>query len=130
QFAATIHERGGTVLFGRCDEEVLRPYQPVAEALSTYLRALPAESVQHRLGRSAAELGGLVPELSDRIPGLASSGWRDAESERFRLFEAVATLLTELSVAAPVLLVIDDLHWADKATLLLFRHLARHADLG
>ena len=130
QFAAAVHERGGTVLFGRCDEEVLRPYQPVAEALSTYLHALPAESVQYRLGRSATELGGLVPELSDRVPGLVSSGWRDAESERFRLFEAIAMFLTQLSVAAPVLLVLDDLHWADKATLLLFRHLARHADLG
>lgn len=130
QFAAAVHERGGTVLFGRCDEEVLRPYQPVAEALSTYLHALPAESVQYRLGRSATELGGLVPELSDRVPGLVSSGWRDAESERFRLFEAIAMLLTQLSVAAPVLLVLDDLHWADKATLLLFRHLARHEDLG
>jgi class 3 adenylate cyclase len=130
QFAAGVHERGGTVLFGRCDEEALRPYQPVAEALSTYVHALPAESVQFRLGRSATELGGLVPELSDRVPGLVSPSYRDAESERFRLFEAVATLLTELSVAAPVLLVLDDLHWADKATLLLFRHLVRHADLG
>jgi predicted ATPase len=130
RFAATVHQRGGTVLFGRCDEEVLRPYQPVAEALSTYLRALPAESVQYRLGRSATELGSLVPELSDRVPGLVSPRWRDAESERFRLFEAVAMLLAELSFAAPVLLVLDDVHWADKATLLLLRHLARHEDLG
>ena len=49
----TVHERGATVLFGRCDEEALRPYQPFAEALSTYLHALPGDELQYRLGRSA-----------------------------------------------------------------------------
>jgi predicted ATPase len=63
--------------------------------------------------------------LSDRVPGLVSSSYRDAESERFRLFEAVATLLTELSVAAPVLLVLDDLHWADAQSLRLLAFLAK-----
>ena len=130
QFAATVHERGSTVLFGRCDEEALRPYQPVAEALSSYVHALPADSIQYRLGRSATELSTLVPELSDRVPGVVGSSWSDAESMRFRMFEAVALLLTGLSDSAPVLLVVDDLHWADKATLLLVRHLTRHADLG
>jgi class 3 adenylate cyclase len=130
QFAATAHERGSTVLFGRCDEEALRPYQPVAEALSSYLHALPADSIQYRLGRSATELSTLVPELSDRVPGAVGSSWSDAGSMRFRMFEAVALLLTELGTAAPVLLVLDDLQWADRATLLLVRHLTRHADLG
>jgi tetratricopeptide (TPR) repeat protein len=130
QFAAAVHQRGATVLFGRCDEEALRPYQPFAEALSSYLRAFPADQVQYRLGRIVTELGRLVPELRDRIPGLAEPGWSDAESERFRLFEAVATFLMALSAGAPVLLVLDDLHWADKATFPLVRHLVRHADLG
>ena len=130
QFAATVHERGATVLFGRCDEEALRPYQPFAEALSNYLRAFPADQLQYRLGRFVTELGRLVPELSDRVPGLAQPGWSDADAERFRLFEAVAAFLMELRLGAPVLLVLDDLHWTDKATLLLVRHLARHADLA
>ena len=126
----TVHERGATVLFGRCDEEALRPYQPFAEALSTYLRVLPGDELQYRLGRSAVELGRLVPELTDSVPGLVDTAWSDAESQRFRLFEAVATLLAELAASAPALLVVDDLHWADNATLLLVRHLARHADAG
>ena len=130
EFAMTVHERGATVLFGRCDEEALRPYQPFAEALSTYLRALPGDELQYRLGRSAVELGRLVPELTDSVPGLVDTAWSDAESQRFRLFEAVATLLAELAASAPALLVVDDLHWADNATLLLVRHLARHADAG
>src|SRR5437667_385048 len=77
-------------------------------------------------------VGGQVPmpAPSDRVPGLAQPGWSDADAERFRLFEAVATFLMELRVGAPALLVIDDLHWADRATLLLVRHLARHADLA
>ena len=129
QFAAAVHERGATVLFGRCDEEVLRPYQPFAEALSSYLRVFPADQLQYRLGRFVTELGRLVPELGDRVPGLAQPRWSDADAERFRLFEAVAAFLMELRRGAPVLLVLDDLHWADRATLLLLRHLARHADL-
>src|SRR5438552_6413828 len=130
QFAAAVHARGATVLFGRCDEEALRPYQPFAEALSGYLRVFPSDQVQYRLGRLVTELGRLVPALSDRVPGLAQPGWSDADAERFRLFEAVATFLMELRVGAPALLVIDDLHWADRATLLLVRYLARHADLA
>jgi class 3 adenylate cyclase len=130
QFAATVHPRGVTVLFGRCDEEALRPYQPFAEALSGYVRALPVDQLQYRLGGLATGLGRLLPELSDRIPGLGQPAWNDAQSERFRMFEAVAGFLSELRTTAPVLLVLDDLQWADQATLLLLRHLARHADLG
>jgi len=129
-FAATVHEHDATVLFGRCDEEALRPYQPFAEALNSYLRVFPADQLQYRLGRFVTELSRLVPELSDRVPGVAQPSWSDADSERFRLFEAVAAFLMELRARAPVLLVLDDLHWADKATLLLVRHLARHADLA
>jgi class 3 adenylate cyclase len=130
EFAAKVRALGATVLFGRCDEAALRPYQPFAEALSAYLRALPADQLQYRLGGLATELGRLVPELSARVPRLDEPAWNDPQSERFRLFEAVATFMAELSSAAPVLLVLDDLQWADAATLLLFRHLARHADLG
>ncbi len=59
-----------------------------------------------------------MPELPPPDPG-------DPETDRYRLFEAVAGLLAEISAAVPVLIVLDDLQWADRPTLLLLRHLAR-----
>ncbi|HXY93997.1 MAG TPA: AAA family ATPase [Acidimicrobiia bacterium] len=130
QFADAVHRDGATVLFGRCDEEALRPYQAFAEAFGTYLRAVPSDALEYRLGRTGPELGPLLPELRVRIGGPADQPGSDPESLRFRLFEAVAELFAELASGALVLFVVDDLHWADKGTLLMLRHLARHADLG
>ncbi len=129
RFASEVHALDATVMFGRCDEEALRPYQPIAEALSSYLRVYGDDELQHRLGNVAGDLARLVPELADRgsapVQELA-----ETESDRYRSFEAVATFLSALGVTARVLLVIDDLQWADTATLLLLRHLARHPDLA
>src|SRR5436305_5111939 len=71
------------------------------------------------------ELPQLVPELRRRVPDLPWALSGDPESERYRLFEAVVGLLTAISVRNPILLVLDDLHWAARPTLLLLRHLAR-----
>jgi len=126
-FAAEVHSSDATVLFGRCDEEALRPHQPFAEALSEYLRLYPDDELQYRLGRSAADLARLLPELTDRAPTIEPQT-RDTESDRFRSFDALAVFLSELGANARVLLVLDDLQWADAATLLLLRHVARHTD--
>jgi DNA-binding SARP family transcriptional activator len=124
RFAERIHRQGATVLYGRCDEEVLIPYQPVVEALSHVVRDgrpldLPAE-LAHELVR-------LVPEVTeDGAPAEAREpllGERD--TQRYRLFEAVATALGGLAGEHGLLLVMDDLHWADRTTLLLLRFLAR-----
>ena len=115
------------MLFGRCDEEALRPHQPFAKALSGYLRLYPDEEVQYRLGKTAADLARLVPELTDRVPSIDLQP-RETESDRFRSFDSLAVFLSELGATERVLLVIDDLQWADAATLLLLRHIARHAD--
>src|SRR5204862_184541 len=64
-----------------------------------------------------------APELPAPVEG-------EPETERYRLFEAVAGLLIEISTTAPVLLVLDDLQWADRPTLLLLRHIARAPDQG
>jgi len=127
RFAAEVRSRGATVLFGRCDEEALRPHQPFAEALSGYLRLYPDEEVQYRLGKTAADLARLVPELTDRVPSIDLQP-RETESDRFRSFDSLAVFLSELGATERVLLVIDDLQWADAATLLLLRYIARHAD--
>jgi predicted ATPase len=77
------------------------------------------------VGRYRGELVRLVPELSDRLPGLPPPLHSDPETERFRLFDAVASWFAAASAEQPVLLVLDDLQWGAKPTLLLLRHVAR-----
>lgn len=120
-FARRAHGNGSVVLFGRCDEGMGVPYQPFVEALGRYLRETPVPV----LGRMAGELTRLVPEVGERIPGLPSPSRSEPESERYRLFEAVAGWLSAASEHHPVVFVIDDLHWATKPTVLLLSHLTR-----
>ena len=119
------HDRGAVVLWGRCDEEVGAPYAPFAEALRHYVAVSPPERVRAELGALGGELVRIVPELTARVPGLAEPMRADADTERFRMFDGVADLLAEMSAARPVVLVLDDVHWADKPSLLLLRHLLR-----
>src|SRR4029450_5264388 len=67
-------------------------------------------------------------QLSDRVPSLPPPLEADPESEQYRLFDAVASWLTMLSAEQPVVLVLDDLHWATKPTLLMVRHVVRTTD--
>jgi len=123
ELARTVHEEGATVLAGRCDEDLGVPYQPFVESLRHFVDH--ASPLSERLGRYAGELARLVPELGQRVPDLPEPLRSDPEMERYRLFDAVATWLAAASADEPVLLVLDDLQWAAKPTLLLLRHILR-----
>jgi DNA-binding SARP family transcriptional activator len=125
EVARLADETGGIVLFGRCDEDVGAPYQPFAEALEQVIRAGPTAD---DLGRHAEELARLVPDLALRVEGLQSPLQSDPDTELYRLFDAVVGWLAALSADRGVMLVLDDLHWAGKPSLLLLRHLARSAE--
>src|SRR5688572_8367586 len=122
ELATAVHEDGATVLVGRCDEDLGVPYQPFVEALRQFVDHMPPDELQARLGRYAGELARLVPELSVLVPGLPPAVQSDPETERYRLFDAVAAWLGAVSADDPLLLVLDDLQWAAKPTLLLLRH--------
>ena len=126
--AAAFHAEGAVVLFGRCEEELGVPYQPFAEAFSEYVAATPSEDLAGRLGSLGGELSRLVPGLPARVAGLAAPLEAEPETERYRLFEAVRELLVAVSQTAPVVLVLDDLHWAARPTLALLMHLVRRTD--
>ena len=123
QFAQRVHADGATVLFGQCDEHAMVPYQPLAEALRHYFRdahgGLPAGTV---------ELGRMFPELRDRLPENRPSVAAEPEAERFRVFEAVRSVVAAAAEDRPVLLVVDDAQWADSSTVLLLRHVIREPD--
>lgn len=123
ELAAEIQGERATVLAGRCDEDLGVPYQPFVEALRHFVDH--TVELDERLGRYGGELTRLVPELSDRVAGLPSPLSSDPETERYRLFDSVAAWLATVSADQPLLLVLDDLQWAAKPTLLLLRHVVR-----
>ncbi len=125
EFARRVHAEGSTVLFGRSDEETLIPYQPFVEALRHYCLSIEAHEIREQVGVAGPELVTLVPELARRVPGLPEPLRGDPEGDRFRLFESVATLLRLAAEATPLVLILDDLHWADKPTLLLLKNIIR-----
>lgn len=125
EVARGAHADGATVMFGRCDEELGVPYQPFVEAIGTYAGGSAADALREQMGDLGGDLARLVPGLAARVPGLAEPLRADPETERFRLFEAVNTFVANVSASAPVVLVLDDIHWAAKPTLLLLRHLVR-----
>ncbi len=98
--AARLHGDGTSVLHGRCSPEALIPYQPFIEAVEP-------------LGTEAD----LVPETSPAD---------DDAAARYRLFEDFDRSIA--ASGAPVVLVLDDVHWMDASALALLRHLLHHAD--
>jgi len=128
EFVAWAAAQGAEVLHGHAFELGGRlPYQPLVEALRERLEAENApEDLLEDLW--LAELSRLLPELRLRYPDLPAPT-QDELSGKLRLFEAVARLLSALAGRAPVVLLLDDLHWIDGASLDLLRYLG-HAWKG
>ena len=125
EFAAEVAADDALVLYGECDAVVHTPYGPFAQALAQLARTLEPGLLKQALGDGGGELTRLLPELSDQVGELPPPVSADPDTERHRLHTAVTDLLGAISRASPVLLVIEDGHWADASTLLLLRHLAR-----
>ena len=89
------------------------------------MRACETETLAEQAGAGAADLAQVIPELADRLAGLPPPSTLEPELVRFRLFDATAEFLRRVGEARPVVLVLDDLHAADEASLLLLRFLAR-----
>src|SRR3984957_8347603 len=126
EWSQQAYQLEAIVLYGRCDEDLGAPYQPFAEALRSLVPCLGTSRLRGMRGVEA--LLTLVPGLTEVLPDLAAPTRADPETERYALFDAVVALLELASAGAPVVLVLDDLHWAAKPTLLLLRHLLRFGD--
>ena len=124
EFVAWVKAQGADVLSGQAFEMGGRlPYQPLVEALRPRLEE---ENAPEDLLDDPwlAELARILPELRVRYPDLPAPT-EDELTARMRLFEAVARLLDALAQRAPLVLLLDDLHWMDVASLDLVRYLAR-----
>ncbi len=125
EIAARAHAGGTLVLAGGAPEQTLVPFQPFVEALGHYVREAPTRELRTTAREHGVELARLLPELRRRLPDLPATDAGNPETERYRLFEAVVGLLGDVSASMPVLVVLDDVQWGDRPTLLLLRHLAR-----
>lgn len=127
EFAHEAAAGGALVLYGACDSVVRRPYRPFVEALDQLVRNTDEATLRAALGAEGGELSRLLPDLAQRVGELPLPVAADPDTERHRLHTAVADLLAGVGRRAPLVVVIEDGHWADTPTLLLLRHLARGA---
>jgi class 3 adenylate cyclase/tetratricopeptide (TPR) repeat protein len=128
EFLERARERGVRVLAGRCFEgEGARPYAPFAEALDTYAADVDRAELLSDLGSYGSEIATLAPRLRGRLPELPELSRLGGDGERTRLFYAVYELLLATARRAPLVLVLEDLHWGDGATIALLRYVARLA---
>ncbi|MBV9820019.1 MAG: AAA family ATPase [Solirubrobacterales bacterium] len=111
--------------YGSCDSVLTTPYEPFVESLSQLVEAVDPEQLRVDLGATGRELTRLLPHLPALVGELGAPLAAEPDTERYRLHMAVANLLTAVGQRGPVLLVIEDVHWADASTLHLLRHLVR-----
>lgn len=122
--ARTAFDQGANVLFGHCEEDLVTPYQLFAESLRHYVTHAPEDELRAHVAEHGSELVRIVPALAGRIPDLPPTKATDADSERSLLFAAVVSMLAAASTERPLVLLLDDIQWADKGSLLLLRHLS------
>jgi DNA-binding protein Fis/predicted Ser/Thr protein kinase len=119
--------RGARWLVGRCfEKEGIMPFAPWAQILREIVRETPRQLLYRVSEGYANELAKLVPEIIDKIGPVPSIATEDPSQERFRLFEGVTQVFLRLSQEAPLILFLDDLNWADPASLELFLYVARN----
>jgi tetratricopeptide (TPR) repeat protein len=117
---------GAGVLWGTCWEGDGAPaFWPWIQALRDHAGRRDPATLRAELGDGAADVARLVPGLAGRLGELPPSPTLEPDQARFRLFDAVAGLLRRAGEAEPLLLVLDDLHWADRSSLALLRFVAR-----
>jgi hypothetical protein len=123
--AAAIADRQGmTVRTGNClDMASPPPYQPTIDQLEQTARRLSPDEFRAVLGENAPEIAKLMPSLRQRYDDIPPPPDLTPEQERRYLLHGMGEFLERAAVAQPLLLVFEDLHWADESTLLFLRHM-------
>ena len=112
-------------LTGRCYEiQGTPPFIPFVEIIEHYARVAPFEVLRETLGDAAPEVARLVPDLRRLFPDMPPPLELPPQQQRHYLFKNVAEFLERVSRVSSIVLLLDDLQWADAATLLLLQHLA------
>jgi DNA-binding SARP family transcriptional activator len=125
ELATRAEAEGGRVLWGTTAYPESSPYQALVEALRGAIGILAALDVD---AAAVAALRPLLPELSDRRSDLPVLSAADPAREQTRLFEALEACLAAIARPRPVMLVLEDLHWAGSATIAALDFLARRLE--
>ena len=127
QLASLVGESGGHPLIGHCYPEgsARVPYQPFVEALEHYARQRDADEVRAEMGSGVSAVARMVPGLR-HLPQDELSTTESRTDDRLWLLQGVVESLRSIGQVQPLLLVLEDLHDADRGTLDLLVYLARH----
>ena len=121
--ARSAFDQGACVLFGHSEQILASPYQLFSRALEHYVRHAPLDCLVEHVAEHGSALSHVTPSLTKRIDNLPPTRATDPDSERFMLFAAVVALLSDISSRQEVVMMFDDIQWADDGSLSLLRHL-------
>jgi tetratricopeptide (TPR) repeat protein len=127
QLATYVALRGGRALVGHCYEEgsLSLPYLAFVEALRAYTQSRDVSRLREELEPGAPDVARIVSEVRERLR-IKPRPKGDPEEERYRLLQAVSDFLGSAAAAQPLLIVLEDLHSADRGTLDMLEHVARN----
>jgi DNA-binding SARP family transcriptional activator/tetratricopeptide (TPR) repeat protein len=111
-----------TVVYGRCDETGV-PLQPFRSVLADCVEHAPVDLLAEHVARCGGELVRICPQLATRVHTAPDPTVSDDATERFLVFEAATDLLRRIATPRPLVLMFDDLQWAEPTALLMLRHI-------
>jgi serine/threonine protein kinase/tetratricopeptide (TPR) repeat protein/ribosomal protein L40E len=127
QLSTYVTLRGGRTLVGHCYEagSLSLPYLAFVEALRSYVLSRDPKDLREELGSGAADVARIISEIRERLK-IKPKTQKDPEEERYRLLQGVSEFLTNAAAVQPMLVVLEDLHDADKGTLDMLTHVSRN----
>jgi len=126
EFAGAAEDQGALVLWGRCHEQPgAPPYWPWVQILREYADANSDNELRVVLGDDSEVVMALIPEVGRRL-ALPEPGIDPAHGDqRFRLYDTISRIFTRAAANVPIVLIVDDLHWADPSSLALLEYLSK-----
>ena len=129
ELGVLAEHQGAQVLWGRCyEEESVPPYWPWVQAIRSYISGKDPEELRSEMGAGSQHVAEIISEVRERLPGLGTPPHVEPEQACFRLFDAITNFLKNAAQNQPLMLVLDDLQWADRSSLLLLEFLAREIE--
>jgi DNA-binding CsgD family transcriptional regulator/pterin-4a-carbinolamine dehydratase len=126
ELAAQAQASGVQTLWGWCyEQQGTPPFWPWVQLIRSYVHLKDPDQLRTEMGRGTADIAEIVPEVKQKLPDLEPPPAQEPDQARFHLFDSISTFLKNASRTQPLLLVLDDLQWADKPSLLLLQFLAR-----
>jgi DNA-binding CsgD family transcriptional regulator len=126
ELATYARLRGAQILWGRCHEQRgMPPYWPWVQAIRSYVRDHNAARLRSEMGTGAVDIAEIVTDVRERLTGLKPPPPLEPDQARFRLFDSVTSFLKAAAQRQPLVIILDNLHWADNASLLLLEFLSQ-----